>query len=443
MALFKSGSYGPSRLLLISQLAVVLLLLLAMLAQLWLSWPLLAVALVSAGLVLLLAVIAGQAAPARLAESRPGPTANSSAYALLSKALRRAAADEPVRVAAVLSHWLRDEALEPTAESIELELAPEDQVAAVLMLLEKADAARVLRELSPTEIQRVAQAMAGLEAPSAPQMAELLQRFSDDVTHFSAIKSGVTEDVCGLLEQALGPEKARLINDQLAVSGQSRQLGKLKWLDASVIAAMLHREHPQIQAVLIASLAPKQASDVLLALPEERRVDLLSRMSALETLSSAALQELDWLVEDYLNNAGRGMGRALTGEAIAASLLNELDVATEAELLNGLRRMRPGSAESVEDLMFGFEQLERLSDADLDLLLKQLNPAMVRIALRGAPRNLARRVVALRPEVGRDSDDTRVTQAEVRVARNEIVTVAKRMAAVGEVVLDARKLDVF
>ncbi|MDX1506032.1 MAG: hypothetical protein R3221_09965, partial [Spongiibacter sp.] len=64
MALFKSGSYGPSRLSLVSQLAVVLLLLLAMLAQLWLSWPLLAVALVSAGLVLLLAVIAGQAAPA-------------------------------------------------------------------------------------------------------------------------------------------------------------------------------------------------------------------------------------------------------------------------------------------------------------------------------------------------------------------------------------------
>lgn len=422
--------------------AAALLLVLAIAAQLWLPLPWLAPALCGAALSLMLLLVAQRASPAESGELPEAGNGGLSSYRSMLKELQQLATEEPVRVAAVIDCWLHLGHEEASSGDSGPSLAVADQAAALLVALEKPVAARILRELSPAVIQRVAVAMAELEPPSAQELLAVLRRLFGDVARFSAIQASPAEEVGGLLEEALGPEKARLLTDQLAVRGQSQQLSKLKWLDASLIAAMLQREHPQIQAALIACLESGQAGEVLLAFPPERRVDLLSRISALETLSSSALRELDWLIEDYLNKAGNAMGRALAGEAIAASVLNELDVGTEAELLSGLRRLRPSSAERVEDLMFGFDQLERLSDADLETLLNQLNPAMVKVALHGAPKSLVRRVTALRAELAERGDGV-VKPAEVRAARNEIVLVAKRMAAVGELILDARKLDIF
>jgi len=352
-------------------------------------------------------------------------------YGVHLRLLRTTAEDEPSRVAAVIDHWLDGQTSQCSPE----------QAAMVLMALEAKVAASVMREFSPERIQALTGYMATLATPDAGQLAQLLARFNDDMLQFSLVRPSQAEDIRDLLEEALGEERAALVKSNLALQGQSQQIAKLKWLAADTIADMLRREHPQIQAVLIACLEPAQGAAVITCFDPQRRRELLSRLASLESLSTAALAELDWLIEEYLNARGHS-GRRLTGESLAAALLNELDVADESALLEGLREHRPGLAERVEDQMFGFEQLQRLTEADMKNLVSQLNPQTALRALEGATGELR---AALQNALQSQHPEERLlgqpSNGEVELAKQELVAAAKRLAGVGEIVLDSRKLS--
>ncbi len=402
--------------------------------------PALSAGLMAAGaslaLALVIQILAGETAVSQASQLRVDGL--QSDYRQQLRLLRDSANEEPARVAAVLDDWLEDRGGNIGGG----QLSNAEQAAAVLMALEPATAAAVLRELRPLRVQQLADQMSQNTSADAQQLEQLLVRFNEAVIHFSLVRPSQADHVRNLLEAALGEEHASLVKGRLALHGQSRQIGKLKWLAAETIADMLEREHPQIQAVLIACLESAQAAEVLQCFELGRRRELLARLAALESLSPAALSELDWLVEQYLGDIGHSAGRHMTGEALAAALLNELDIADESALLEGLRERRPGLAERVEDRMFGFEQLQRLSDGDLNILVAQLNPLTIQRALQGAGGELRSRLRAVL-EVQHPSlaDIEPLGASEVELARQELVTVAKRLAGVGEIVLDARRLS--
>ena len=325
-------------------------------------------------------------------------------------------------------------------------LSDVEQAAALIMSLDKSHAAAIMRTLPPADVHRIAAAMSGMDAPSSSEFKQVLARFHLDVKTFSGVKPSASDAVLSLLEEALGEERAALLGDRLALHGQSRQITKLKWLEPNTIVDIISREHPQIQAVVIACLAPRQGSEVLLAFEESRRLDLLGRLSSLKNLTPAALEELDWLLEHYFSDVGRPLGRAMTGDSLAAALLNEMDVGAESNLLNGLRASQPEQAARVEELMFGFAQIANMAEQDIVILAKQLAPEIMAPALAEAGALLRRRFLSA------VSDDKkheimalsrRFTQAEAHAAQAEVVSVARQMAAVGEIILDARKIDVF
>jgi flagellar motor switch protein FliG len=330
--------------------------------------------------------------------------------------------------------------------SASVTLSSTEQAAALLMSLEKADAAAVMRAMAPRDLHRVAEAMTMMSAPNNADFKAILCRFHLDVADFSGVKLGASDAVSSLLEEALGQDRAKLMSDRLAFHGQAKHIAKLKWLDAATIAGIIRREHPQIQAVVVACLEPRLASEVLLAFDEAKRVDVLARLSALKSLTPAALEELEWLLEQYFSDLGRPVGRVLQGDSMAAKLLNEMDVGTESTLLNGLRYAQPESAARVEELMFGFAQIANMAPRDLAILLAQLAPEVLAPALRGTGAELRKQLL------GNLSADklaaiaalgSRFSPTEVKSARAEIVSIAKHMAAVGEIILDARKIDVF
>ncbi len=279
--------------------------------------------------------------------------------------------------------------------SASVTLSSTEQAAALLMSLDKADAAAVMRAMVPRDLHRVVEAMTMMSAPNNADFMTILRRFHRDVADFSGVKVGVSDAVSSLLEEALGEERAKLMSDRLAFHGQAKHIAKLKWLDATTIAGIIRREHPQIQTVVVACLEPRLASEVLLAFDEAKRVDVLARLSALKSLTPAALEELEWLLEQYFSDLGRPVGRALQGDSMAAKLLNEMDVGTESALLNGLRYAQPESAARVEELMFGFAQIANMAPRDLTILLAQLAPEVLAPALRGTGAELRKQLLGI------------------------------------------------
>lgn len=370
---------------------------------------------------------------------RPEAASAPADYRSLLHHLQRSADEEPGRVAAVLGAWLTEGALIADNEA---DSGDAEQAAVLLTALSSERAAAVLRELRPQHVQRAAELMSRLNAPDASRLTQILQRFERDSLQVSLVANGKADQVRDLLSDALGEDKAALLRRQLAPHGQSGQIGKLKWLSAQAIVDMLRREHPQIQAVLIACLESSQAAEVLMSFTGEKREDLLARLAALESLSPAALEELDYLIEEHLQNVGRGR-QPMAGESLAAALLNELDMGSESQLLEGLRQRRPALAERVEERMFSFDQLTRLSGDDLRTVLEQFEAETIHFAVQGSSGELRERMLAVLQEVYPDYRAVagRADLAQIKRAQQELLVATKRLAQVGEIVLERRPLS--
>lgn len=320
-----------------------------------------------------------------------------------------------------------------------------EQAAMVLMSLDQEEAVAVLRELPPEDIERLSEAMLNLQHAERGAMASVLQRFFRDAGAVSGIGSVRGERIRGMLDQALGSERGRLLGERIVALGPDSQLSKLQWLDAEGIARLMQGEHPQLQTVLLACLSARQASEVLMRLHEPLRVDLLERLAGLQAISSLALQELEAVLSSHFAEGGGGLRQAVTGEKLAAALLREMDVDSESALLAAMSSSDPERVARIEDMMFDFSSLVQLDEGDLRLVLEQIAPALLASALAGIDAGVRNRLLRSldrerRRAVNRLLLEARPGRRAADAARDEIVKLTRRLAEVGEIVLDSRRL---
>ena len=76
-------------------------------------------------------------------------------------------------------------------------------------------------------------------------------------------------------------------------------------MDPSAVAELLEDEHPQIVAIVLASLEEDHAAQVLINIPEPIRGEALLRVARLQVIDPAAMEELDKVLEKQLGKVRR------------------------------------------------------------------------------------------------------------------------------------------
>ena len=100
-------------------------------------------------------------------------------------------------------------------------------------------------------------------------------------------------------------------------------------------------------------------------------------------------------------------------------------------------------AERVEERMFSFDQLTRLSGDDLRTVLEQFEAETIHFAVQGSSGELRERMLAVLQEVYPDYRAVagRADLAQIKRAQQELLVATKRLAQVGEIVLERRPLS--
>jgi flagellar motor switch protein FliG len=316
-------------------------------------------------------------------------------------------------------------------------LSHTEQAAMVLMSMERGQAVAVLRELPPGQVQRLGAAMLAMDDYGRGVASQVVQQFLIDVDQASSVRSFNREDLRDMLDEALGRERGRLLGERLSALRADSQLAKLRWLDSHSIAVIMDDEHPQIQTVLLACLGPEQASQVLLALPASRRHDLLARLASLETVSSLALEELEAVLASHFDGNAGALRQQLK--------LKQMSVQQESALLQALGILDPDRAARIEAMMFEFADLQSLRKEDLAKLLAPLALDLLARAISDVPHAMRSDILAaLTKERRRElSKELRKLSPAARMvaedARSEVLRVARKMADLGEIVIDSRR----
>ncbi|RDE22413.1 flagellar motor switch protein FliG [Motiliproteus coralliicola] len=320
-------------------------------------------------------------------------------------------------------------------------LNPVERAAILMMSLGEADAAEVLKHMGPKEVQRIGTAMAELANVQQDQVEVVMSDFLNTVGNQTGLGVGSDDYIRTVLTQALGADKAGSLIDRILEGGNTRGLDTLKWMEARQVADVIRYEHPQIQAIVVSYLDPDQAAQVMTYFEDKVRIDILMRISALESVQPAALKELNDILERQFTGAGSTKTTDMGGVKVVADIMNFLDTSTEATVMEAIREVDEDLSDEIQDLMFVFANLADVDDRAIQTIMREISTDILVVALKGADtalqekifKNMSKRAAELLRDDLEASPPVKLS--DVENAQKEILTVARRLADEGEIML--------
>ena len=310
-----------------------------------------------------------------------------------------------------------------------------------LMSLGEEEAAEVFKHLSPKEVQKLGETIAGMRSVSRERVEEVMTKFTDEAASQSLLVSDTNNYVKAVLKRALGDDKAALLIDRIMQGSDVSGIESLKWMDPLSIAELLRNEHPQIMAAILVHLEPDLTAGVLKNLTDRTRNEVMLRIATLEGIQPTALNDLNEVLYKVLAGGDKVRKTSLGGIQTAADIINMLGTATETTIIESIREQDADLAQKIMDKMFTFEDLLKLDNKSIQMVLKEVSGDTLVIALKGASAELKELILgnmSSRAAEGlRDDLESRgpVRLSEVEGQQKEILKIVRRLSDEGSIVM--------
>ncbi len=320
------------------------------------------------------------------------------------------------------------------------------QKAAILMLaLGETQSAKLLGALHADEIRAVTTTMAQLGSVEATVVEELCTEFTGSIGQQGGLMGSLATTE-RLLHRALPPDRAAQMMEEIRGPAGRTMWDKLGNVNEAVLANYLKNEYPQTVAVVLSKVRAEHAGRVLTLLPDSFAIEVIMRMLRMESVQREVLDGVErTLRSEFMPNLASTSRR--DSHEMMADIFNSLDRQSEARFVSALEERNREAADRIKALMFTFDDLQRLTPANVQSLLRSVDKAKLPIALKGASDklrelffgNLSERagkmlredIEALGPVKLRDVDE----------AQAAIVAMAKDLASQGVIEISEGKND--
>jgi len=324
-----------------------------------------------------------------------------------------------------------------------------EDAAILLMSLGEEEASEVFKHLTPKEVQGLGETIAKLKSVPREKVDGVLEKFATVASEQSMLVTDTDEYVKSVLRKALGDDKANLLIDRILQGGDVSGIESLKWMDATSVAELLRNEHPQIVAAILVHLDFDQASGVLKCFTERQRNEVLVRVATLDGIQPSALKDLNEVMSKVLAGGDKLRKASLGGVKTAAEMINLMGASVETAVLDYIREADNELAQKIMDNMFTFDDLEKIDDKGIQLLMKEVQSESLVIALKGATPEMRERVFknmsSRAAETLREDLESRgpVRVSEVEAEQKEMLKIVRRLADEGQIVLGGGGDDEF
>jgi flagellar motor switch protein FliG len=307
-----------------------------------------------------------------------------------------------------------------------------------------------MRQLDPKEVQAVSEAMAQLHTTQPERVDAVLARFGEQATSAKSLVDAPDAYLREVLMRALGEDKARLLLDRVIQAPDRAGIDTLRWMDPASVAELIAGEHPQILASILVHLERDQAAAILTQFDERVRADVMLRIATLDGIQPSALEELDQVLSKILvGGVSLAPRSALGGVKPVAEIMNFIPGSMEEGIMNVIRTEDEALAQKIADNMITFDDLLKLDDKAIQLLLREVQTDQLVVALKGAEGELREKIFknmsSRAAETLREDLEARgpMRLSEVEAEQRAIMTVVRRLADEGQIALGSGGDDAF
>jgi flagellar motor switch protein FliG len=329
-----------------------------------------------------------------------------------------------------------------------MEIQGRQKAALLLVSMGSERAADVFRHLREDEIETLSLEMAKLQHVPIGMIEAVLEEFAATVQAYDSLSSGGVDYAREVLERALGHERAAEIAGRLSTLIEMRPFEFLRRTPAEQIVNFLRNEAPQTVALVVANLHTTLAAQVLSSLPESEQADIALRIARMGETSPEVVKQVEEVMKQKLANVDTLEYRVAGGVKSLAEILNSADRSTERNVLDSLSESDEELGAEVRRLLFVFEDITKLDDRSIQLVLREADQKDLALALRGVNEEVKQRILSNMSERGAtmlvEEMEFQPPQRKrvIEEAQGKIVSIVRKLEESGAIVLSRGDADI-
>ena len=328
----------------------------------------------------------------------------------------------------------------PLLDSSFSDMSGSEKAAVIMLLLGEQQAADIMQYLNAKEVNELSASMVNVANLSQSTVNQVLDEFILTVKTQTNLGLGSSDYIANVLNRALGADKAATVLAKIMPPANNQGLELLQWMDAESIAGIIANEHPQVSAIVLSVLESAPAAEVLGWLPEDKHVEILQRISTLDSVQPSAMKALENVVSEQFSTSSAKVS-SLGGIEAAASIMNYSKSDIASKVMAGLTISDFALATNIQEKMVTFDNFEDMDNRSIQTLLRGIEQDDLMVALRGADQGIKDKFLENMSERARlifvDDMEAKgpVRVSEVEAAQQSILRVARKLSDDGEIML--------
>ena len=199
------------------------------------------------------------------------------------------------------------------------------KAAILLISLGSETSSQIMKLLPESIIKKVSYEIANMDFVSPEQKDQVLEEFVETSTARRYVLDGGIDYAKDLLQQALGPQRAKEVIDVLTqIQLRERPFNTARKADTQQLTNVLINEHPQVVALILCYMQPEKAANILAQFPNSFQVEIAERIGTISSTSPAVISKIEKVIEQRFSNSIENDTENVGGVHTLVEILNSV-----------------------------------------------------------------------------------------------------------------------
>lgn len=284
--------------------------------------------------------------------------------------------------------------LSPKQQAMYDEMSMAEKIAILLLQVGEDLTGEVFAHLDIESITEISKYIAQFQGIDKAIATAVLEEFYAIFQSNQYIATGGLEYAKEILYRVLGPEEAKKVLEKLAKSMQTAQnFAYLSKVRPQQLADFIINEHPQTIALILAHMEPTSAAETLSYFNDDLRAEIAIRMANLGDISPSVIKRVSAVLENKLESL-TSYKVEVGGPRAVAEIFNRLGQKAAKATLAYIEQIDEQLANSIKEMMFTFEDIEKLDNNAIREILKVIDKKDLMLALKGSADELKQKFLS-------------------------------------------------
>jgi flagellar motor switch protein FliG len=276
------------------------------------------------------------------------------------------------------------------------------RVAKFLILIGSEQAAGILAELDPDQVNEISKEIALTKVIKPEERDEILAEFNSMFSNrmlnpysFNGFSRGGVETARRIIYAAKGPEKGEELLNKAVPESKENLFSFLEDFSEEQLVLLLKDESIQTSALILSRVPPKLSAGVLSKLPKKQKPEILKRIAHQKEVSPEVLEHVSsGLKEKVRHIAGSANDIKIDGMSALAAILKQGDYSFGDRLINEIENDDPKIGQDLKEKLYTLNDIINTIDRPIQDKLKTMTEREIAILLKGREKEFTEKILS-------------------------------------------------